>query len=145
MVVDLEDAVADHHVDLALDNLINALIELDRSPADMLLFVRVRTPEHIRQIVDGLGGSCGALTGFVLPKFSASTGARFLGEIVSGSERIGSRLFAMPVVETPDVLYRETRDEALSAVRDLLGQYRDIVLAVRFGATDLLRPFRDSS
>jgi citrate lyase beta subunit len=137
MVVDLEDAVADHHVDLALNNLIRALVELDRSPADMLLFVRVRTPEHIRQIVDGIGSSSGALTGFVLPKFSASTGALFLGEIVSGSERIGSRLFAMPVVETPEVLYRETRDEALSALRDLLGQYRNIVLAVRFGATDL--------
>jgi citrate lyase beta subunit len=137
MVIDLEDAVADKHVDQALENLTSALVELHKIPQETLLFVRVRTPEHIRQIMDGIDASSCALTGFVLPKFSASTGARFLGEILHASERIGSRLFAMPVLETPDVLYRESRDEALSAIRDLLGQYRDIVLALRLGATDL--------
>ncbi len=137
MVVDLEDAVADHHVEVALGNVTRTLTELATGPQQTLLFVRVRTPEHIRQIVADIDESAAALTGFVLPKFSAATGARFLGEILSASERTGSRLFAMPVLETPDVLYRETRDEALSAVRDLLGQYRQTVLAVRFGATDL--------
>ena len=137
VVIDLEDAVADKHVELALGNVTRALSELNGLPQQTLLFVRVRTPEHIRFIMDDIGDSSCALTGFVLPKFSASTGARFLGEIQAATERIGSRLFAMPVLETPDVLYRETRDEALSAIRDLLGQYRDIVLAVRFGATDL--------
>ena len=137
MVIDLEDAVADQHVDQALTRVTDALVELDEHPPQTLVFVRVRTAEHIRQITAGIGHSAGALAGFVLPKFSASTGARFLGEILSASERLGSRLFAMPVLETPDVLYRETRDEALSAVRDLLGQYRQIVLAVRVGATDL--------
>ncbi len=137
MVVDLEDAVADKHVDQAVHNVTKALIDLHEMPQQTLLFVRVRTPEHIRLITNDLGEATSVLTGFVLPKFSASTGARFLGEILSASDRIGSRLFAMPVVETPDVLYRESRDEALSAIRDLLGQYRKIVLAVRFGATDL--------
>lgn len=137
MVVDLEDAVADQHVDQALENVTKALVELGGAPQQTLLFVRVRTPEHIREIIEGIGQSPCALTGFVLPKFSASTGARFLGEILSASERIGRRLFAMPVLETPDVLYRESRDEALSAIRDLLSQYRDMVLALRLGATDL--------
>ncbi len=137
MVVDLEDAVADQHVDQAVENVTKALIELGGAPQQTLLFVRVRTPEHIREIIDGIGQSTCALTGFVLPKFSAATGARFLGEILSASERIGERLFAMPVLETPDVLYRESRDDALSAIRDLLNQYRDMVLALRLGATDL--------
>ena len=137
MVVDLEDAVADRHVEQAVENVTKALIDLSDTPQQTMLFVRVRTPEHIRQIVDGAGSRTHALTGFVLPKFSASTGARFLGEIQAASDRIGSRLFAMPVLETPDVLYRESRTEALSAIRNLLGQYRDSVLALRLGATDL--------
>ncbi len=137
MVIDLEDAVADRHVDQAVGNVTAALIDLADLPQQTMVFVRVRTPEHIRQIVEGLGGRGGALTGFVLPKFSASTGARFLGEILAASEHLGVQLFAMPVLETPDVLYRESRDEALSAIRDLLGQYREMVLAVRLGATDL--------
>ena len=137
MVIDLEDAVADRDVEQAAENVIKALVDLSDIPAQTLLFVRVRTPEQIRQIIDGAGSQVGALAGFVLPKFSAATGARFLGEIQAASERVGARLFAMPVLETPDVLYRESRDEALSAIRDLLGQYRDIVLALRLGATDL--------
>jgi citrate lyase beta subunit len=137
VVIDLEDAVADQDVDQALINVNGALTALSETDQQTLIFVRVRTPEHIRQIVDGVGEAGDALTGFVLPKFSASTGARFLGEILAGSDRLGTRLFAMPVLETPDVLYRESRDEALSAIRDLLGQYRETVLAVRFGATDL--------
>ena len=137
MVVDLEDAVADTQVDQAVANVSGLLTEMHGAPEETLLFVRVRTPEHIRQIIDNVGDAAGSLTGFVLPKFSASTGARFLGEILAASERIGVRLFAMPVLETPDVLYRESRTEALSAIRDLLHQYRDMVLAVRFGATDL--------
>jgi citrate lyase beta subunit len=137
VVIDLEDAVADDDVEQALVNVNCALTTLSRSEQQTLVFVRVRTPEHIHQVIDGIGDAGSALTGFVLPKFSASTGARFLGEILAGSERLGSRLFAMPVLETPDVIYRETRDDALSAIRDLLGQYRETVLAVRFGATDL--------
>ena len=137
VVIDLEDAVADQHVEGALANVTQAIIALSALAPQSLIFVRVRTPEQIRHIADGIGHSNSALNGFVLPKFSASTGARFLGEILAASEQIGARLFAMPVLETPDVLYRESRDEALSAIRDLLGQYREIVLAVRFGATDL--------
>ncbi|SDO63533.1 Citrate lyase beta subunit [Nakamurella panacisegetis] len=137
VVIDLEDAVADDQVDGAVVNAIDAITELSDADQQTLLFVRVRTPEHIRDVIAGIGDSSSALNGFVLPKFSASTGARFLGEILAASDRVGTRLFAMPVLETPDVLYRESRTEALSAIRDLLGQYREMVLAVRFGATDL--------
>lgn len=137
MVIDLEDAVADRHVEQAVQNVSSALVDLHHEARTALVFVRVRTPEHIRQISDALGSAGSALAGFVLPKFSAATGARFLEAICAAAQRSGSRLFAMPVLETPDVLYRETRDEALSAIRELLGHYRDIVLALRLGATDL--------
>ena len=137
MVIDLEDAVADRHVGRALRNVTDALLELHAEPQDMLLFIRVRTPEHIRQIAERTDVAGGALTGFVLPKFCARTGAAFLDEIVSAAASTSRALYAMPVLETPDVLYRESRDGALSAIRDLLGRYRDIVLALRLGATDL--------
>lgn len=137
MVIDLEDAVADRHVDQAVHNVSKALVDLHHEARTALVFVRVRTPEHIRHISDALGSAGSALAGFVLPKFSAATGGRFLEAICEASQRSGSRLFAMPVLETPDVLYRESRDEALSSIRELLGGYRDIVLALRLGATDL--------
>jgi hypothetical protein len=43
----------------------------------------------------------------------------------------------MPVIETPDVIHLETRRRQLLALRGLLDDNRERVLAVRVGATDL--------
>jgi citrate lyase beta subunit len=137
MVLDLEDAVADRDVEGALCNVGETLGKLATEPLPAQLFVRVRTADQIRTITDHLPENSTHLQGFVFPKFDASTGARFLAEIAAASEQSGLRLLAMPVLETPDVLYRESRTEALSAIRALLAQYREFVLAVRIGATDL--------
>ena len=139
IVIDLEDAVADHDLDDALANAIRTLNEL--SGSNSLVFVRARTPEHIRAICDGLGRGAGGLAGFVVPKFTAARGAEFLDEIVAASQAHGNRLFAMPVLESPEVVHRETRDTELVAIRELLGNYRDTVLAVRIGATDMCGTF----
>ena len=43
----------------------------------------------------------------------------------------------MPVLETPEIVHRETRDAELVTIRDLLNRHRERVLAVRIGATDM--------
>ncbi len=139
IVIDLEDAVADHDLDDALANAIRTLNEL--SGTSSLVFVRARTPEHIRTICAGLDRGAGGLAGFVVPKFTAARGAAFLDEIVAASQSHGTRLFAMPVLESPEVVHRETRDVELVAIRELLATYRDTVLAVRIGATDMCGTF----
>ncbi|MGF0310572.1 HpcH/HpaI aldolase/citrate lyase family protein [Rhodococcoides fascians A25f] len=139
IVIDLEDAVADHDLEEALANAIRTLNELSGSSS--LVFVRARTPEHIRTICAGLTQGAGGLAGFVVPKFTAARGAEFLDEIVAASRLHGTRLFAMPVLESPEVVHRETRDAELVAIRELLGTYRDTVLAVRIGATDMCGTF----
>jgi citrate lyase beta subunit len=73
----------------------------------------------------------------VLPKFEAEGGKAYLdalGEAVSDS---GSRLLGLPVIETRDVIYRETRAGVLHDVARLLAQHREKILCVRLGATDL--------
>ncbi|CCQ14083.1 ATP/GTP-binding protein [Rhodococcus sp. AW25M09] len=138
IVIDLEDAVADYDLDEALANTVRTLNELSGSKS--LVFVRARTPAHIRAICAGLTHG-GGLTGFVVPKFTAARGAEFLDAIVAGAQQHGTRLFAMPVLESPEVVHRETRDAELVAIRELLGSYHDIVLAVRIGATDMCGTF----
>lgn len=139
IVIDLEDAVADHDLDEALANTVRTLNELSGSGS--LVFVRARTAAHIRSICDGLDHGAAGLAGFVVPKFTAARGAEFLDEIVAASKTHGTRLFAMPVLESPEVVHRETRDAELVAIRELLGEYRDVVLAVRIGATDMCGTF----
>lgn len=137
MVLDLEDAVADRDVETALGRVRDTLAELAADRFDAQLFVRVRTADQIRRIADGLPDGPGHLQGFVLPKFHVGNGALMLAEVAAAAESTGRRLLAMPVLETQEILYRETRTEALSAIRMLLGQYREFVLTVRLGATDL--------
>lgn len=144
MVLCLEDAVSDDEVDGAEHNVIAALMALSTVPAGELpmVFVRVRNEAQLRRIVRTLAPRTGqhraaALAGFVLPKFSEETGAAQLEAVEAASERLGRRLWAMPVLETPDIIYRETRVDALLAVRRLLDKHVDNVLAVRIGATDL--------
>jgi citrate lyase beta subunit len=43
----------------------------------------------------------------------------------------------MPVVESAEVIHRETRLEALVGIQRLVGKFREQILAVRLGATDL--------
>lgn len=137
-VVCLEDSIADEDVASALDHVVDQLDQLhgdaDRSP---LVFVRVRTPDQVGDIVDRLGARADVLSGFVVPKFDPVTGEKFLEEIHGASERIQRRLWTMPIIETPQVAHQETRIGALLAIAELLEAHRELTLAVRIGATDL--------
>lgn len=138
MVIDLEDAVADDQVDAAVTGAVAALDALAGTPsAGMLLFVRVRTVAEIRSVTAALGAGVEALTGFVVPKFTAATGAATLDAVAEAEAVLGKRLYVMPVLESPILAYREARDVELQAVAALLAEHRDRVLAVRVGATDM--------
>ncbi|MDJ0393625.1 HpcH/HpaI aldolase/citrate lyase family protein [Rhodococcus sp. G-MC3] len=142
LVIDLEDAVADHNLEHAITNAVASLEQLAaEEPLGSLVFVRARTPEQIRRICSSLTHGATALAGFVIPKFTAKRGAAFLDEIIDASDSHGKRLLAMPILESAEVVFRETRDTELVAVRELLGQHRDRVLAVRIGATDMCGMF----
>ncbi|MER7824535.1 HpcH/HpaI aldolase/citrate lyase family protein [Streptomyces sp. NPDC096097] len=138
MVLCLEDSISDGDVTGAEENLVRHFRELDTDGAELpLLFIRVRTPEQIPDLVRRLGRSVRRLAGFVLPKFDENRGIAFL-EAVAAAEAAGGlpRLYAMPVLETPDLLHLETRVEALAGISRTVNSHRERVLALRLGVTD---------
>ncbi|OAA20570.1 citrate lyase beta subunit [Frankia sp. EI5c] len=143
MVLCLEDAIADHEVADAEANVIAALEDLGQCPpacgdGPPMLFVRVRAIAQMPALLARLSGPGRALlAGFVLPKFGIENGDPALDAVLRGSELLGRPLWAMPVLESPSVIYRESRVAALTGVRDLIDKHADNVLAVRLGATDL--------
>ena len=153
VVLCLEDAIADQDLAAAQANVVAAVQELAQRGARSqapLLFVRVRTAEQISDLVEKMGPAAARLTGFVLPKFTAARGAVFFEHLGRAEQVSGCPLLAMPVLESPDVMYREQRPAALAAIGELLERHRDRVLAVRIGAADLaglyaLRRQRDLS
>ncbi|MBB2901613.1 citrate lyase beta subunit [Kineococcus radiotolerans] len=141
----LEDSVPDHRVAEAEEILVRELAGLARTPewrdgAPLMLFVRARTPQQLLRVVERSGVGLGCLTGFVVPKFGGGgqpSPDEWLEAVRTASERAGRRMWAMPVLESRDVAHLETRREALFAIRDVLDAHREVVLAVRTGATDL--------
>ncbi|MFE2185674.1 HpcH/HpaI aldolase/citrate lyase family protein [Streptomyces sp. NPDC059455] len=146
MVLCLEDSIDDAEVAGAEENLVRQLVELsgrDSGTSLPLLFIRVRTPGQIVDLVSRLGAGVRLLSGFVLPKFTEERGGAFLEALMSAetaqvTEVLGGRrLFAMPVLESPELMHRETRTDSLSGISRIVDKYRDRVLALRLGVTDL--------
>ena len=137
-VVCLEDAVADHELAAAERNTVEQLrVCARRGIGGLMLFVRVRSPRQIPMIMTGLGDDAHVVAGFVLPKFTEDSGVEFLEAVVAAEAGVGRRLLVMPVLETAEVMFAEYRVEALLGIRRLLNKYRENVLAIRLGATDL--------
>lgn len=139
-VVCLEDAVPDPDLEAAESNLVAQLTELADAgdqTAVPLVFLRVRTGAQVAELMRRLGRAAGVLTGFVLPKFTAANGEEWLEAVAQAGVVGGNRLYAMPVLEGPEVLYPEHRHGELAGVRALLATRRDLLLNVRIGGTDL--------
>jgi citrate lyase beta subunit len=153
VTVCLEDSIPDAGVPAAVDNLVHALTTVHdealhdgalhdgrgrRGPTALpLLFVRVRDPDQIGDVVGRLGAAVAVLTGFVLPKFTAAAGTAYLHALDVADRGAGTDLLAMPVIESGAILYAETRVDELTRLRALLHRDRRRILAVRLGATDL--------
>ncbi|MDT0435027.1 MULTISPECIES: HpcH/HpaI aldolase/citrate lyase family protein [Streptomyces] len=138
MVLCLEDSIDDADVPAGEENLVRQFADLAARPgADLpLLFIRVRTPEQIPDLVARLGDDVRLLSGFVFPKFTEERGIPFLEALACAENSSGQRLFGMPVLESPELLYRESRVETLEGIARAVDKYRDRVLALRLGVTD---------
>ncbi|MGW5200683.1 HpcH/HpaI aldolase/citrate lyase family protein [Streptomyces spiralis] len=139
MVLCLEDSIGDADVEHGEENLVRQFAELAARPAGAdlpLLFIRVRAADQIPDLVRRLGPSVRLLSGFVLPKFTGERGLPFLEALQAAETASGRRLFAMPVLESPELLYRESRVDTLEGILRVVDKYRDRVLALRLGVTD---------
>lgn len=137
MVLCLEDSIDDSEVPGAEENLVRQFADLAERGGELpLLFIRVREPHQITDLARRLGASVRLLSGFVLPKFTQERGVPFMEALNKAESAAGQRLFAMPVLESPELLHLETRRESLQKIAATVDTYRDRVLALRLGVTD---------
>ncbi|MDQ0272019.1 HpcH/HpaI aldolase/citrate lyase family protein [Cytobacillus purgationiresistens] len=143
IVICLEDSIGDNEVERAEQLLQNELqklycdiskgyVSLDDLP---LIFIRIRNNEQLLRLRDCLQEEWGLLTGIVIPKFSPDFGKRIL-EQVSQLNKQGHSLYVMPILETKNIIFKETRMNELILIKSILDDYYDLVLNVRMGATD---------
>lgn len=122
-----EDAIADGDVDLALDNLAQALPRLE--PSSTACFLRVRNVDFLCRMLDMPGVE--RLDGFVLPKVNRRTFPAYAG-LFSAYDRFS----LMPTLETVEVF--DVR-QMIRFRRQLdASPLRPRILALRIGGNDLL-------
>ncbi|MEK3725319.1 HpcH/HpaI aldolase/citrate lyase family protein [Paenibacillus sp. FSL H8-0034] len=147
LVLDLEDAVGDHQVELAEECLIQQLRRLSAwirlgtllTHSLPLLFIRVRSPEQMGKILTMLQEDAALLTGFVFPKFTVDNAHHYLQLLMDYNQHkapSAAVLYGMPILETAAVIYRESRLETLLAIKQLLEPFKAYILNIRIGATD---------
>jgi citrate lyase beta subunit len=143
MVICLEDAIGDDEVEraedllcLELENLSSDLVKGLCEEEDLpLIFVRIRSYDQLMRLKSRIPNGMHLLTGFVLPKFSPAEGCRILTEIKELNSQ-GYCLYAMPILETKEIIQKETRLKELIGIKKVLDQYFELILNVRIGATD---------
>lgn len=136
-------AEAEENVHNLLDTVTSAVengtLSQDNVP---LIFVRIRNFEQFRHFGEKLTKhQVKSLCGINFPKFNAENGYEYYAYLRELNERFGEILYGMPIIEDPEVAYKETRMKELTDIRKILDKYHDLVLQVRVGGTDFSSVF----
>ena len=146
LVMCCEDAIKEEDLPVAEQNILNHmdyfadLIEAGKLSHDdiPLIFVRVRNPEQFESFASRMTArQASVLTGFNFPKFSSKNALKVLQTLVRVNSRLGVILYGMPILEGPEIAFREQREQELLLLRNILEPYKELILNVRVGGTDM--------
>ena len=150
IVLCFEDACPEDQVEAAeanvhklLDTVTNAVdqgkLSADRVP---LIFVRVRNLDQFKHFGEALTkNQVRSLGGINFPKFNANNGDEYCAYLKTLNDRFGEILYGMPIIEDPEVAYKESRMEQLLGIKQILDRYHELILQVRVGGTDFSSVF----
>jgi citrate lyase beta subunit len=138
----MEDSISSSQVGQAENNIINLFrsIELLLKDNDSfinslpLLFIRVRNVNQLHKLLSE--SSLIGLCGFVFPKFDAEIGEKYLSSLKEYNKSNTRTLYAMPILETPGIIHKETRIQELIKIKHIIDYYSEYVLNIRLGGTD---------
>ncbi len=141
----LEDSIVDSALELAENTLKTTLVEIKSAvPKENLplLFIRIRTPEHLEKIYNLVKDELDVITGFILPKFDLTNGQAYLEITKKINEDYKVKpIFIMPILESTEIVNIKTRTDMLCEIKELLEDYREYILNIRVGANDLCNYF----
>ena len=141
-----EDAIKEEDLPAAEQNILDTMdyfadqIEAGRITQDdiPLIFMRVRNPEQFKSFAARMTKRQGdILTGFNFPKFNSKNALGVLRTLVETNARLGVTLYGMPILEGEEIAFRESRNQELLLLRNILEPYKELILNIRVGGTDM--------
>lgn len=150
MVLCFEDACPEEKVPEAMKNVhyllatVTEAVESGKLNPDYvpLIFVRVRNLAQFKAFGEELTKQeVKSLCGINFPKFNAENGYEYFAYLQDLNDRFDEILYGMPIIEDPEVAYKESRMSELLGIRKILDKYKNLVLQVRVGGTDFSSVF----
>lgn len=134
----LEDSISDEGLPLAEKQLKDTLSQLRSANCELpMVFVRVRSSEHLRHIHNYLEDDERFLTGYIFPKFDLSNCVSYCNQIQVYNEKRIQPLYMMPILESKAVADIGNRVDILWAIKKELDAIKQYVLNIRVGGNDL--------
>lgn len=150
IVLCFEDACPEDRVEEAEENVhhlldaVSTAVETGKIPEEQvpLIFVRIRNLAQFKHFSSKLTKhQVRSLCGINFPKFNMGNGYEYFAHLLDLNERFGEILYGMPIIEDPEVAYKESRIQELIGIKKILDKYHDLVLQVRVGGTDFSSVF----
>lgn len=135
----LEDTIIDSALETAENTLYNTLKKISIMPSNErpLIFVRIRTPEHLLHIYKKFNDVQNIITGYILPKFDLSNAedyAYIIKDINSNSTK--KITYFMPILESRMIADVCTRVGTLQKLKEIIDTINEYILNIRIGGND---------
>lgn len=135
----LEDTIIDSALETAENTLYNTLKKISIMPSNErpLIFVRIRTPEHLLHIYKKFNDVQNIITGYILPKFDLSNAedyAYIIKDINSNSTK--KITYFMPILESRMIADVCTRVGTLQKLKEIIDTISEYILNIRIGGND---------
>ena len=146
LAVCLEDTIQDDRIAEAEHELVQTIHTLFNEKKKHLfflpkIFIRVRSPQQIPDLMERFGDAGVLITGFIIPKFSLENADSYISEILSVNERYNRAIYMMPIFESPSMIHLQHRHQILYTLKEKLDAIEPLVLNIRVGGNDLCHVF----
>ena len=141
-----EDAIKEEDLPAAEQNILDTMdffaTEIEERRLSIndipLIFVRVRNPQQFKSFAARFTKKqASVLTGFNFPKFNSKNALRVMQTLVETNNRLQTTLYGMPILEDAEIGFRETRGQELLLLRNILEPFKNLILNIRVGGTDM--------
>ncbi len=142
-----EDATKESELSKAEENIQNALEKLivyseNKEIEVPLIFIRVRNEKQFINFTQRLNEkTIKLITGFTLPKFDTTNAEIYLNILDNLNKRFNEITYAMPILESSSIIFKESRMEELIKLKEILNEYSELILNIRVGGTDFSSQF----
>jgi citrate lyase beta subunit len=146
IVMCFEDAIAEEDLPLAEENVIGVLNGLSQAIDNKkitlndlpLLIIRVRNVEQFTNFTNKLSEKqIKLLTAFNFPKFNSINAQDYMIQLSKLNNVHNEIIYGMPILESVEIALKESRIQELLAIKNVLDKYKNLILNIRVGATDL--------